>query len=167
MPLSAEQIAALVERHAVPLRIWLGRRCPTAEDVVQEAFCRLAVLDSPPEHTAAWLYRVVRNLAENQRVMGRRRVSRERRAAAAEAVNQDPAEHLIVDEVLAAVLQLDDPLREVITARIWGQLTFDEIGAVCGISSATASRRYRDALENLRKRMGVSWPKTTPSTIQS
>jgi RNA polymerase sigma factor (sigma-70 family) len=165
MPLSAEQIAALVDRHAIALQIWLGRKYPQAEDIVQEAFCRLATLSSPPEQTAAWLYRVVRNLAENQRVMGRRRVAREQRVAAAEAVNHDPSEQLVVDEALAAVYQLDDSLREVVTARIWGQLTFEEIGAVCRISAATASRRYHDALAQLRQRMGVSWPKTIPSTI--
>ena len=110
MPFSAEQIAALVERHAVPLQIWLGRKCLVAEDVVQEAFCRLAVLEPPPERVAAWLYRVVRNLAENQRVMGRRRLSRERRAATPEAVDVDPSKRLVADEVVKAVLQLEDPL---------------------------------------------------------
>jgi RNA polymerase sigma factor (sigma-70 family) len=162
MPLTAEQIAALVERHAVPLQIWVGRRCLGAEDVVQEAFCRLAVLDPAPEQTVAWLYRVVRNLAENQRVSSRRRRSREQQVATTEAFIDDPADQLLADEVLTAVLQLDDPLREVVTARIWGQLTFEEIGALCRISTATASRRYRDALEQLRKLMGVSWPTTTP-----
>jgi RNA polymerase sigma-70 factor (ECF subfamily) len=161
MPLTAEQIAALIERHAVALQIWIGRRCPAAEDVVQEAFCRLAALDPVPEQTVAWLYRVTRNLAENQRVAGRRRRSREQRVAAAEAIDDDPAEQLLVDEVLAAVTQLDGPLREVVTARIWGQLNFEEIGTLCRISTATASRRYRDALDQLRKLMSVSWPTKT------
>jgi RNA polymerase sigma factor (sigma-70 family) len=162
MPLTAEQIAALVERHAVPLQIWAGRKCLTAEDVVQEAFCRIAVLDPPPEHPAAWLYRVVRNLAENQRISGRRRRAREMRAAAVEAVCNDPTERLIADEVLDAVLKLDDPLRAVVTARIWGGFTFDEIGDLCSISTATASRHYREALDQLRKRMNVSCSTTTP-----
>jgi RNA polymerase sigma factor (sigma-70 family) len=161
MPMTAEQIAALVERHAVPLQIWAGRRCPAADDVVQEAFCRLAILDPVPPETVAWLYRVVRNLAENQRLSGRRRQAREQHVAVAEAFDDDPAEQLLVDEVLAAVMQLDDPLREVVTARIWGQLNFEEIGTLCRISTATASRRYRDALDQLRKLMSVSWPTKT------
>jgi RNA polymerase sigma factor (sigma-70 family) len=167
MQLSAEQIAALVERHAVPLQIWLGRSCAAAEDVVQEAFCRLAVLDLVPERTAAWLYRVVRNLADNQRVMDRRRIAREKSTASTEAVDDDPAGRLIQDEMIDVVSRLDDALREVITARIWGQLTFEEIGVLCGISTATASRRYRDALIELRRRMGVSCPTTASSTIRT
>jgi RNA polymerase sigma factor (sigma-70 family) len=162
MPLSAEQIAALIERHAVPLQIWLGRRCPGADDVVQDVFCRLAILEPPPGRIVAWLYRAARNLAQNQRVAGRRRQAREQRAASAESVRDDPLERLIADEVLTSVLRLDDPLREVVTARIWGQLTFGEIGTLCGISTATASRRYRDALEQLHKLLSVPCPIPTP-----
>ena len=162
MPLSAEQISALIERHAVPLQIWIGRRCQGAEDVVQEAFCRLAVVEPPPERVVAWLYRAARNVAENQRVAGQRRRAREKRAAAAEAVDDDPLKQLIADEVLASVLRLDVSLREVVTARIWGQLTFEEIGTMCGISTATASRRYRDALEQLHKFLSVPCPIPTP-----
>ena len=158
MPLSAQQIAALIERHAVPLQIWLGHRCPGAEDVVQEAFCRLATLERPPERIVAWLYRAARNLAENQRVAGRRRLAREQSVATNECVHDDPAQRLIADEVLAAVLRLDDALREVVTARIWGQLTLEEIGSLSGISTATASRRYRDALEQLHRLLSAPCP---------
>ncbi len=158
MPLSAEQIAALIERHAVPLSIWIGRRCRAADDVVQEAFCRLAVADPPPERPVAWLYRAARNLAANQRVAGRRRRNREERAAVAEAIDDDPLERLIADEMLTSVLRLDVPLREVVTARIWGQLSFEEIGTLCGISTATASRRYREALEQLHKLLSAPCP---------
>ena len=158
MPISPERIAELVERHAVPLQLWAGRKCVSAEDVVQEAFCRLAVLDAPPEQPVAWLYRVVRNLAENQRLSTQRRRTREKRVAVPESIDSDPTLQIDADEVLQAVWKLDDPLREVVTARIWGELTFDEIGLLCGISTATASRRYRAALEQLRKRMGVPCP---------
>jgi RNA polymerase sigma factor (sigma-70 family) len=161
MPLSAEEITALIERHAVPLQIWIGRRGPGADDVVQEVFCRLAILERPPERIVAWLYRAARNLAENQRLAGRRRHAREKRAATAEAVQDDPLERLMADEVLTSVLRLDDSLREVVTARIWGQLTFEEIGTLCGISTATASRRYRDALDQLHKLLSVPWSMTT------
>jgi RNA polymerase sigma-70 factor (ECF subfamily) len=162
MPLSAEQIAALIERHSVPLQIWLGGRCSGADDVVQDVFCRLATLEPPPGRIVAWLYRAARNLAQNQRVAGRRRQAREQRVASAEAVHDDPLERLIADEILTSVLRLDDSLREVVTARIWGQLTFEEIGTLCGISTATASRRYRDALEQLHKLLSVPCPIPTP-----
>ena len=162
MPLAAEQIAALIERHAVPLAIWIGHREGWADDVVQEAFCRLATAEPPPERMVPWLYRVAWNLAQTERLASRRRRSRERRAAAGEAVRDDPLEQLIADEVLASLLQLDKPLREVVTARIWGGLTFDEIGKLCGTSAATALRRYRDALAQLHRILSDPCTTTPP-----
>lgn len=103
MRLSAEQLAALIDRHAAPLALWAGRRIAHADDVVQEAFCRLAVIDPPPERPAAWLYRVVRNLAENERVANRRRQRRQQRAAAAEAYTLDPAAAVLAGEAVQAV----------------------------------------------------------------
>jgi len=161
MPFTADQIAALIQRHAVALQLWAGRKCVMAEDLVQEAFCRLAIQDPPPDRPVAWLYRVVRNLAETQRLSSKRRRSREQQVSAAESVDVDPSELLIVDEAVQAVSQLDDPLREVVTARIWGRLTFAEIGVLCNISTPTASRRYREALEQLRKLLSVPCP-TSP-----
>lgn len=156
MPIDAEQIAALVERHAVALQLWAGRRCTTPEDVVQEAFCRLSALEVPPENPAAWLYRVVRNLAETDRLASQRRRSREKQVANAESLADNVSHNLELNDALQAVYQLDDELREVVTARIWGELTFEEIGELCQISTATASRRYRDAMQQIRKQMRVS-----------
>ena len=129
--------------------------------MVQEAFCRLAVLDLPPDRPVAWLYRVVRNLAETDRLTNQRRRIREQQVAAVDHFSKDPSEQLHADEAVNAVSRLDDRLREVVMARIWGQLTFHEIGVLCGISTATASRHYRDALEQLRHLLGVSCPTST------
>jgi len=160
MPLSSDQIADLIDRHYVALQFFLGKRCAGSEDVVQEAFCRLALIDPPPDRPAAWLYRVVRNLAADQLVSSRRRRSRERRAALSESVDDNPSLRLDANEAVNAVRQLDEPLRDVLTARIWGQLRFEEIAEICGISTATASRRYRTALVQLRKQLSASCPTT-------
>lgn len=162
MPLPPERIAALVDEHAVPLRIWVGRRWEEPEDIVQEAFCRLAAMHPPPQRPAPWLYRVARNLAANEGVFRRRRKARERRVAASEQYVHDPAEAVLASDAVRAVMWLESGLREVVVARIWGQLTFDEIGRLCGVSTATASRRYRSALEELRKQLRVSCPTSNP-----
>ena len=155
MPLDAAQLAQLIDRQAGSLRLWVRSRCASPEDVVQDAFCRLAVEDPPPRQPIAWLYRVCRNLAEKQRLSDRRRLRRERATAQMEASSIDPGHPLELDETLAAVNQLDDELREVLVARIWGQLSFEEIAALCHISAATAWRRYQAALEALRGRLQV------------
>jgi RNA polymerase sigma-70 factor (ECF subfamily) len=57
-------------------------------------------------------------------------------------------------EVLrGAVQQLSTKLREVVTMKIWGGLTFAEISSALAISPNTAASRYRYALEQLSQSM--------------
>lgn len=48
---------------------------------------------------------------------------------------------------------LPEKLREVITLKIWGGLTFAEIGETVGVSHNTAASRYRYGLEQLQKKL--------------
>jgi RNA polymerase sigma-70 factor (ECF subfamily) len=153
MPLTAEDIAALIDEHAAPLRLWLAGRCASPEDAVQEAFTRLTIQPQRPDRPAAWLYRVARNLADKQRLADQRRARREAARATPEAIEPNLAAGLEQAEALAAVAALADGLREVLVARIWGAMTLDEIGRLCGVSTATALRRYETALEQIRQRL--------------
>ncbi len=56
----------------------------------------------------------------------------------------------------AAVQRLPGPQRDVVTLKIWGELTFEEISAALEISRNTAASRYRYALENLRMQLLVA-----------
>ena len=158
MPLDAAKLAELIEGQAASLRLWIRSRCASPEDVVQEAFCRLAVQDPTPNNPVAWLYRVCRNLAEKQRLGDSRRRRREEiRAQAVTTPTQ--RDSLELAEAVAAMEQLDAELREVLIARIWGQLSLEEVGRLCGISTATAFRRYQAALEMLRSMLNSSCEK--------
>lgn len=59
---------------------------------------------------------------------------------------EDDEEALMLRE---AVKNLSDKLREVVTMKIWGGLTFAEISEALAISPNTAASRYRYALEQL------------------
>lgn len=157
MPLDAVQLANLIESQAASLRLWVRSRCASGEDAVQEAFCRLAVQDPPPENPVAWLYRVCRNLAEKQRLSDHRRQERERVWAYDTAAKSDASDPLELREVLAAVERLDAELREVLVARVWGQLSLEEVAKLCGISTSTAFRRYQAALQSLRSKFEPKW----------
>jgi RNA polymerase sigma-70 factor (ECF subfamily) len=150
MPIDEKRLAELIEQQTVPLRLWAGQRAADGDDLVQEAFCRLVVEDPVPSHPVAWLYRVVRNLAQSERTSRARRLRRERTAAVREEFHYDPSQRLQHQEAIEAIWNLPDAFREVVTARIWGGLTFAEIGNACDISTATASRRYDEALSELR-----------------
>ena len=51
----------------------------------------------------------------------------------------------------SAVRQLPPEQREVLTLKVWGELTFAEIATALAISQNTAASRYRYALATLRK----------------
>jgi RNA polymerase sigma factor (sigma-70 family) len=153
MPLDAAQLAELIEAQAASLRLWVRSRCHWPDDVVQEAFCRLARQDPPPESPVAWLYAVARNLADKQRRGDQRRRRREESRAAAESIAAVSSDAMELAEVSAAVENLSDELREVLVARIWGALSLDEVARLCGISPATAWRRYQAALTALRNKL--------------
>src|SRR5687767_11043411 len=132
MPLDGAQLAKLIESQGASLQLWLRSRCASCEDVVQEAFCRLAVQEPPPDNPVAWLFRVCRNLAERQRLSDERRRQREQARARPEVNSNGCSDGLEFAEAYAAVEALDDELREVLVARIWGRLSLEEVGKLCG-----------------------------------
>lgn len=50
-----------------------------------------------------------------------------------------------------AMTRIPEKFREVITLKIWGEQTFDQIGATLDISPNTAASRYRYGMEALRR----------------
>jgi RNA polymerase sigma-70 factor (ECF subfamily) len=54
------------------------------------------------------------------------------------------------DHLVAAVQALPEALREVLILKNWGDLTFPAIARMTGVPVATATSRYRYALERLR-----------------
>ena len=54
--------------------------------------------------------------------------------------------------------------REAVVARVWGGLSFEQIGELLGASAATAHRRFAAGLTLLRERLRVPCPtmRSTP-----
>jgi RNA polymerase sigma-70 factor (ECF subfamily) len=63
---------------------------------------------------------------------------------------------------LLSELPLDQ--REIIVARLWGGLTFEEVAQLMECSLPTAHRRYHAALAALRERIEQPWTHNTPAT---
>ncbi len=55
-----------------------------------------------------------------------------------------------------AMSRIPEKFREVITLKIWGEQTFDEIGKELGVSPNTAASRYRYGMEALRKSLSAA-----------
>jgi RNA polymerase sigma-70 factor (ECF subfamily) len=59
-------------------------------------------------------------------------------------------------QIEQALKTLPDYYQEVITLKIWGDLTFEEIAETLDIPMNTAASRYRYALEKLRRTLTPS-----------
>ncbi|RME89580.1 MAG: sigma-70 family RNA polymerase sigma factor [Verrucomicrobia bacterium] len=134
-----------------------------AEDLVQEAFVRLwreGRRDGKP--APGRLFQLVRLAAIDAARRRRRRWRREQAVAAPAAHGPCPEPWFEPDWEQGERARLAEeglrrlPVaqREVLVLRIWGGLTFEEIGKTLGISPHTAASRYRYALQKLRE----FWP---------
>jgi len=113
-----------------------------AEDVVQDAFVKVLMdgIRCAPGKEQAWLYRVARNLCYNQ--LHRRK--REQRAIVPPAIQEPQYEYI---ERIASLSPRD---QEIVTLKIIGGLTHQEIGAVLGVTAKAAQKRYERAIAALR-----------------
>ncbi len=163
-PLEPMVLGRLYRQHAPALRLYARQWAAHAEDLVQDAFVRLAQQSPPPERVLPWLYRVVRNgaLAAHRGALRRRR--RERRAGTSEAWFSGAEDRLDAQAATQLLGELALERREVIIARLWGGLTFEEVARLVGCSLPTAHRRYQAGLAELRERLEGRWTPapTTP-----
>jgi RNA polymerase sigma-70 factor (ECF subfamily) len=165
-PIEPTLLGQLYRQHAPALRLYARQWGGSAEDLVQNAFVRLAEQTTLPEHVLPWLYCVVRNGALSAHRAATRRRRREQRAGTPEAWFSATETQLDADEAARRLAELPLELREVIVARLWGGLTFEDIAVVVGCSLATAHRRYQTGLAQLRERLEGQWTRTptTPAT---
>ncbi len=76
-----------------------------------------------PGRVGAWLFHVAANLANEEVRRSRRREHREARVASGESTNAAGFARLEHDEVRELVEALPQQLREVVIAKLWGELT--------------------------------------------
>ena len=123
-----------------------------AEDVFHNAFIRFWRQRERVNNPFPFLYSCVRTAAINwRRAHGRR--DKHERSVEPQSLFQTDRDKLADAEtdkaIEQALLRLADEQREVVVMRIWGELTFPQIGEVISISSSTADTRYRSALKQL------------------
>lgn len=163
----ADRVYALVTRFLGPVS--------HREDLVQEVFLRVVrARDSyrPTARFTTWLYRIVFNLAANEREKLRLRRSisldgpsegpdaPDGRPGRIDVVDEDapgPEGHLAQSDVVTAVRAAIDGLPErqrmaLILAKYEG-LPFAEIGAVLGVSEKAVKSTVHRARETLRERL--------------
>lgn len=145
-------------RHGAKLLLFArqqARNPHDAEDLVQEAFVRIWRLYGHTGEVAPGLvYRAIRRLAIDWARSIDRRIIREQKTFELTPFSSAFEDNLEKDErqqaLLRAVDRLPDQQKEVLTLKIWGELTFDEIARTLDISLNTVASRYRYALQKLK-----------------
>jgi RNA polymerase sigma-70 factor, ECF subfamily len=130
----------------------------SAEDVLQQVFLKLLKgnIAVPDPAVKPYLFRAVRNTALNFSQQNSRNVVLE--TVETEETHQRwfeaPAELLHWSAKLESALrELPVEQSEVLTMKIWGEMTFDEIATVLEVSINTVASRYRYAIAKLRELM--------------
>jgi RNA polymerase sigma-70 factor (ECF subfamily) len=148
--LGREEIECLYEQHGRGLIAYACAFLPgfaSAEDVLHGVFERLLrggirIEGSP----VSYLYRAVRNAALNDLRNRSRDTSLNDAWIETSPGNKDEAIAL-----QSALRGLPDEQREVVTLKIWGQMTFEEIASTLAIPAKTAESRYRYGLAKLKE----------------
>lgn len=103
-----------------------------------------------PEGPRAYLFKAVRNAALNQRRSAVRWAEPADKDEWFEPTSHGPEAAIALQDALKA---LPDEQREVVTLRIWGEMTLEEVAEIVGAPLNTIASRYRYALGKLREKM--------------
>lgn len=125
-----------------------------ADDVLQEAFIRFWKHQRHlPGNPNALVVTSIRRAALDLYRKTDRRFLREKAVAAdTETLTWfEPEADPRLQNLTESLSQLPTEQREVVVLKIWGDLTFDEIGEQLVISPNTAASRWRYAMDTLRK----------------
>ena len=132
-----------------------ARNPDDAEDLLQEAFVRIwRIYGHTGEVSPGLVYRAIRRLARDwARSLDRRRL-REQKIYLDSPWFSSFERNLEDDErkqaLLSAVQQLPKEQGEVLSLKIWGELTFEDFSRTLELSLNTVASRYRYALQKLK-----------------
>lgn len=160
--------AAFVEASYGDLLAYCRRHGPRgcAEDLAQEAFCRLVRQrpDLDAEDARAYLFAIARNLCIDEGRACARRPVTVPLSEGPEAA--DPRDEMADAELALALESLAAPSREIIELRFDAGLSTAEIAVVLGASRFAAHRRLRRALNELRDVLLTDAPEKPRATAR-
>ncbi|MFO0942652.1 MAG: RNA polymerase sigma factor [Pirellulales bacterium] len=164
-----QQLRSVVDQYGRSLILLARQWCNSPDDALQESLIDLARLAELPENPVAWLFRVVRNKAISQARSERRRDGYQQAAAEQRQgwFESDPSVGLDGERVARLLESLPEMERQIITCRVWGQLSFAEIAQLVDRPVANVFRTYRATLLKLREQLGLAdkQPKQTKTTF--
>ena len=136
----------------------LTRDRSSAEELTQETFYRAMTAKKPfrgESGEVTWLCAIAKNLFfDETRKRGREQPLPEGDAPSGEDLQQSVADADDAFRVHKAMHELNEPHREVFEMRVFGELSFRQIGAIFGKTENWARVTYHRARLKIQERMG-------------
>ena len=136
----------------------LTRDKSSAEELTQETFYRAMTSQKPFRGEAGevtWLCAIAKNLFfDETRRRGRETALPECDTASGEDIQQSVTDSDDAFRVHRAMHELSEPYREVFEMRVFGELSFRQIGAIFGKTENWARVTYHRARLKIQERMG-------------
>ncbi|QDV23782.1 RNA polymerase sigma factor [Aureliella helgolandensis] len=101
----------------------------------------------------AWLVTVGRNRLIQWQRGERRRLGRQAKAARNWLVGGVSESEFDTDDISGALCKIPDSQAQIITMRIWGEMTFEQIATILGKSLSSTHRSYLQGLTLLRQEL--------------
>ncbi|MEZ6136094.1 MAG: sigma-70 family RNA polymerase sigma factor [Pirellulaceae bacterium] len=160
--MNSQRLQELYRDHAAALVLYARQWCRAPDDALQEAILALANCEPTPDDPVAWLYTATKRRAMNIARADARHVRHLAQAAeqrsewflaknAASAASADES----AESVATGLQALNEDERELVVARVWGGLSFEQLGCLLNCSASSAHRRYQAALAKLRVLLDV------------
>ncbi len=148
------------EAHRLAVFGWAWRilgHAADAEDVTQEVSLRWIQRASaePLDNARAWLRQVTVNRALD--LLRQRRPTGALQDAAARPADDAVARTELRQALAHALLELTEPQRQVLCAKVLGGETFAGIAQQMGLAIPTVKTHYLRALTKLREHLGPTW----------
>ena len=155
MSIDGELLRCVYEKHGAALVLYARQWCAHPDDALQEALIDLARQSSDPRDPVAWLFKTVRCKAINQSRSEHRRtryqqIAAEQREAWFEV---DPTSKIEASDIEMLLAELPPIEREIVVARIWGDMSFEQIAELVERSLSFVYRRYQQTLCELEKKI--------------
>ena len=153
--INGQHLRQLYEEHGAALALYARQWCVHPEDALQEALIDLAQHPTVPRDPVAWLFKTVRCKAINQSRSELRRSKYHQRAAEQREpwFVPDPNSNFDSSELESLLSKLPALDREIVVARIWGDMSFEQIAELVERSMSFVYRRYQFVLVVLEKKM--------------
>jgi RNA polymerase sigma-70 factor, ECF subfamily len=161
-----QAFGALYEAYVKPIYNFIYYKThhkETAEDLVSQTFMKaynhFASYEPAKGTFSAWLYRIARNLVVDyyrSKKLATIDIEDAWDLSSDENIAEDTHNKLLFAEVKKYFKELTAEQRDILTMRLWQEMSYQEIAEVLGKSEGSCKMAFSRAIQKLRERMPIA-----------